>query len=173
MHPFSFAFFSLQSVSYDVKVKSEAAMKTLSTKMTSTFSDSTTFTKEMQQKMTTNNVQSVSPNTITADTSATPADAGTLSKDNAGSTDADTSPTPVPDNNFNAGVIAAAVLVPLCLVAMGGFFWYRGKQRESKLEKHVTEIFEQRHHDAMNSNPMHTHAEKKRRRSSSHRDLFL
>jgi uncharacterized protein YdgA (DUF945 family) len=159
MHPCSFFFLSLQSVSYDVKVKSEEAMKTLSTKMTSTFSDSTNFTKEMQQKMTTNNVQSVSPNTITADTSATPADAGTLGKDNAGSTDADTSPTPVPDNNINAGVIAAAVLVPLCLVAMGGFVWYRGKQRESKLEKHVTEMVEQRHHNAMNRNHIHTNEE--------------
>ena len=172
MHLFLFLILS-KSVAYEVKVKSEAEMKTMSTKMTSTFSDSQTFTKEMQQTMTTNNVESVSPTTITADTSATPADAGTLGKDNAGSTDADTSPTPVPDNNINAGVITAAVLVPLCLVAMGGFVWYRGKQRESKLEKHVTEMVEQRHHNAMNSNPMHTHAEKKRRRSSSHRDLFL
>jgi hypothetical protein len=173
MHPCSFFFLSLQSVSYDVKVKSEAAMKTLSTKMTSTFSDSTTFTKEMQQKMTTNNVQSVSPDTITADTSATPADAGTLGRDSAGSNDADTSFEPLPDDNINTGVIAAAVLVPLCLVAMGCFVWYRGKQRERNFEKHVIEMVEQRHHDAMNSNPMYTHAGKKRRRSSSHRDLFL
>ena len=88
--------------------------------------------------MTTNNVQSVSPNTITADTSATPVVAGTLGKD-AGN-DADTSFEPVPDDNINTGVIAAAVLVPLCLVAMGGFVWCRGKQRENKLEKHVTEM---------------------------------
>ena len=148
-------------------------MNTLSAKMTSTFSHSKTFTNELQKKMTTNNVESVSPNTITADTSATPADAGTLGRDIAGSNDADTSFEPVPDDNINTGVIAAAVLVPLCLVAMGGFVWYRSKQRERNFEKHVIEMVEQRHHDAMNRNPMYTHAGKKRRRSSSHRDLFL
>ena len=167
MHPFLFLFSLSNSVAYDVKVKSKAEMETMSTKMTSTFSDSKTFTKEMQKTMTTNDVESVSPNTITTDTSATPTEAGTLGgKDNAVSNDDTTKPIP---DEINVGVIVAAVLVPLLVIAavVGGFVWYRSKQKETKLEKHVTEMAERRQHDAMNSNPMHTHANKKKRRSSS------
>ena len=123
MHLFLFLILS-KSVAYEVKVKSEAEMKTMSTKMTSTFSDSQTFTKEMQQTMTTNNVESVSPNTITADTSATPAEVDTRGKDKSINND-DTTPTP--DDKIDAGVIAAAVLVPLLVIAaiVGAVVWYR------------------------------------------------
>lgn len=140
----------------------------MSTKMTSTFSDSKTFTKEMQKTMTTNNVESVSPNTITTDTSATPAEAGTLGG-KANTIGNDETTKPVPDGEINVGVIVAAVLVPLLVIAaiVGGFVWYRSKQKETKLEKHVTEMVERRQHDAINNNPVHTHAHKKKRRSSS------
>ena len=153
---FSLSFALEYSVAYDVKVNSKAEMKTMSKKMTSTFSDSQTFTKEMQQTMTTNNVESVSPNTITADTSATPAEVDTRGKDNSINNDDTTKPTP--DDKIDAGVIAAAVLVPLLVIAaiVGGFVWYRSNQKETKLEKHATEMVEQRHHDAMNNNPVHT-----------------
>ena len=156
MHPFLFLFSLSNSVAYDVKVKSKAEMETMSTKMTSTFSDSKTFTKEMQKTMTTNNVESVSPTTITTDTSATPTEAGTLGgKDNAVSNDDTTKPIP---DEINVGVIVAAVLVPLLVIAavVGGFVWYRSNQKETKLEKHATEMVEQRHDDAMNNNPVHT-----------------
>ena len=154
MHLFLFLLLS-NSVAYDVKVNSKEEMKTMSKKMTSTFSDSQTFTKEMQQTMTTNNVESVSPTTITADTSATPAEVDTRGKDNSINND-DTTPTP--DDKIDAGVIAAAVLVPLLVIAaiVGGFVWYRSNQKETKLEKHATEMVEQRHDDAMNNNPVHT-----------------
>ena len=79
----------------------------------------------MQKTMTTNNVESVSPTTITADTSATPAEAGTLGgKDNAVSNDDTTKPIP---DEINVGVIAAAVLVPLLVIAaiVGAVVWYR------------------------------------------------
>jgi hypothetical protein len=146
--------FSLpKSVAYDVKVKSKAEMETMSTKMTSTFSDSQTFTKEMQQTMTTNNVESVSPTTITADTSATPTEAGTLGgKDNAVSNDDTTKPIP---DEINVGVIVAAVLVPLLVIAavVGGFVWYR-TQKETKLEKHVTEMVNPVHTGTMQKTPV-------------------
>ena len=115
-------------------------METMSTKMTSTFSDSQTFTKEMQQTMTTNNVESVSPNTITADTSATPAEVNTRGKDKSINND-DTTPTP--DDKIDAGVIAAAVLVPLLVIAaiVGAVVWYREHHNNgTKNQEEVVEM---------------------------------
>jgi hypothetical protein len=140
MHLFLFLILS-KSVAYEVKVKSEAEMKTMSTKMTSTFSDSQTFTKEMQQTMTTNNVESVSPNTITADTSATPAEVDTRGKDNSINNDDTTKP--IPDDEINAGVIAAAVLVPLLVIAaiVGAVVWYREHHNNgTKNQEEVVEM---------------------------------
>ena len=140
-------------------------MKTMSTKMTSTFSDSKTFTNEMQKKMTTNNVESVSPNTITTDTSATPVDAGTLGKDN--SVNNYDTPTPIPDDEeyHDEYLLTDAVFVVLCLVVIGvgvGICvcccWCSNKQTKTKREEQVVEMVEQRHHDAANNNPIHTHA---------------
>ena len=150
---FSLSFALEYSVAYDVKVNSKEEMKTMSKKMTSTFSDSQTFTKEMQQTMTTNNVESVSPTTITADTSATPTEAGTLGgKDN--SINNDDTPKPTPDE-INVGVIVAAVLVPLLVIAavVGGFVWYR-TQKETKLEKHETEMVNPVHTGTMQKTPV-------------------
>jgi hypothetical protein len=138
---FSLSFALEYSVAYDVKVNSKAEMKTMSKKMTSTFSDSQTFTKEMQQTMTTNNVESVSPNTITADTSATPAEVDTRGKDNSINNDDTTKP--IPDDEINAGVIAAAVLVPLLVIAaiVGAVVWYREHHNNgTKNQEEVVEM---------------------------------
>ena len=160
-----FALPLFNSVAYDVKVQSRAAMKTMSTKMTSTFSDSKTFTNEMQEKMTTNNVESVSPNTITTDTSATPVDAGTLGKDN--SVNNYDTPTPIPDDEeyHDEYLLTDAVFVVLCLVVIGvgvGICvcccWCSSKQTKTKREEQVVEMVEQQHHDTAKNNPIHTHA---------------
>ena len=73
---FPFPSFSI-SVSYDVLSKSETEMENMMAKSAATFSDSQPFTTEMQKTMTTNNVKTVSPSSITADTTATPSKAGT------------------------------------------------------------------------------------------------
>ena len=52
-------------------------MENMMAKSAATFSDSQPFTTEMQKTMTTNNVTSISPSSITADTTATPSKAGT------------------------------------------------------------------------------------------------
>ena len=142
-------------MSYDVKVNSEAEMKTMSTKMTSTFSDSKTFTNEMQKTMTTNNVNSISPNTITADTSAVPVNAGTLGNN---AIENDKVPKTAPDDKINTGVIVAAVLIPLLVIAavIGAVIWHR----RTKMTTHETnpsiELFEKR--ESMNSiNPLEGH----------------
>ena len=105
-------------------------MKTMSTKMTSTFSDSKTFSNEMQEKMTTNNVESVSPNTITADTSATPVNAGSLGKEEKKDSDVSTEKFPI------FLVFGLFVGVGSCLVVVG-YILYHGKQRTDKFEKPV------------------------------------
>jgi predicted nucleic acid-binding Zn ribbon protein len=68
-------------VSYDVKVNSKSAMKSMSTKMKATFTDSSVFTEKMQENMVTNNVSSITAKSITSDTSAAPEDAGTMTND--------------------------------------------------------------------------------------------
>ena len=134
IEPLLFFFFSLHSVAYDVKVNSKAEMNTLSTKMTSTFSDSKTFTNELQKKMTTNNVESVSPSTITADTSATPAEVDTPGKSNSISNNDEPD-----DKTIHAGVIAAAVLVPLLVIAaiVGAVVWYREHHNGTKNQEEM------------------------------------
>jgi len=102
-------------------------MNTLSTKMTSTFSDSKTFTNELQKKMTTNNVESVSPNTITADTSATPVNAGSLGKEEEKDSDVSTEKFPI------FLVFGLFVGVGSCLVVVG-YILYHGKQRKDKFD---------------------------------------
>jgi len=89
----------------------------------------------------------------------------------------DGTPKATPDYSINAGVIAAAVLVPLCLVLLvGGFVWSRRKQKKNtNLEIHETEMVErQQHYDAMNTNQMYTHVHQGGRRlmtSSAEVDL--
>jgi hypothetical protein len=114
---------------------------------------------ELQKTMTTNNVGSVSPTTITADTSTTPANAGSLGK---GEKKEDEEPKDFPIFL----VLGLCMGVGACLV-VGGYLCYRRQQKEKMLAKHVTEMVEQRQHDAMNNNPMNTHEHKKKRRSSS------
>ena len=58
------------SVAYDVKVNSKEEKTSMNAKMTTTFADSTTFTGELQKTMKTNQVTSVSPGAISADTSS-------------------------------------------------------------------------------------------------------
>jgi len=147
------------SVAYDVKVKSQAEMTSLSVKMTSTFSNSNTFTNELQKTMTTNNVGSVSPTTITADTSTTPANAGSLGKEEKKEGEE-------PKDFPIFLVLGLCMGVGACLV-VGGYLCYRRQQKEKMLAKHVTEMVEQRQHDAMNNNPMHSHEHKKKQRRSS------
>jgi hypothetical protein len=158
--PLLFLFFLLlfHSVAYDVKVKSQAEMTSLSVKMTSTFSNSNTFTNELQKTMTTNNVGSVSPTTITADTSTTPANAGSLGKEEKKEGEE-------PKDFPIFLVLGLCMGVGACLV--GGYLCYRRQQKEKMLAKHVTEMVEQRQHDAMNNNPMHSHEHKKKQRRSS------
>jgi hypothetical protein len=138
-------------------VNSEAEMKTMSTKMTSTFSDSKKFTNEMQKAMTTNNVESVSSNTITADTSAAPSYAGTLGTNNA--INNDKTPKSAPHDKINPGVIAAALLVPLLVIAavVSAVVWYRRKKPSTYDTTPSIELFEKR--GSVNSiNPLENHA---------------
>ena len=125
IEPLLLFFSSLHSVAYDVKVNSKAEMNTLSTKMTSTFSDSKTFTNELQKKMTTNNVESVSPSTITADTSATPVNAGSLGKQEKKDVGESKEKFPI------FLVFGLFVGVGSCLVVVG-YVLYHGKQRKDK-----------------------------------------
>jgi len=65
------------SVSYDIRTESEEEMETVSTQMTTTFADSDTFTTELQSSMVANNIDSVSPEAISSDTTASPEKKGT------------------------------------------------------------------------------------------------
>ena len=100
-------------------------MDAMTNKMTTVFSDSATFTSEMQKTMATNNVTSVSPSAVTADTSAVPQSAGTMGADK----------TTINDDNKesdNAGGIIAAVVIIFVLggLAVGGFLWYSNKKKD-------------------------------------------
>ena len=111
---------------YEVKVKSKEEMNQLSTKMTTTFSNSAVFTTEMQKTMEANDVKSVSPSSITADTTAVPKSAG-----NVGSADGDNISNET-DGADAGGAIAGAIVGVLVLggIAVGGFLWYRNKQKQ-------------------------------------------
>ena len=63
------------NVGYDVKVASESAKDTMKNQMNTKMADSTAFTTELQQTMEVNNVNSVSKNDISADTTTNKAEA--------------------------------------------------------------------------------------------------
>ena len=101
---------------YEVKVKSKEEMNQLSTKMTTTFSNSAAFTTEMQKTMKANDVKSVSPSSITADTTAAPKSAG-----NDESADGDyISNKTDGDDGSSTLIIVIVVLVVVCIVALLG-----------------------------------------------------
>ena len=104
-------------------------MNQLSTKMTTTFSNSAAFTTEMQKTMEANDVKSVSPSSITADTTAVPKSAG-----NVGSADGDNISNETDGADAGGGAIAGAIVGVLVLggIAVGGFLWYRNKQKQEE-----------------------------------------
>ena len=110
-------------------------MNQLSTKMTTTFSNSAVFTTEMQKTMEANDVKSVSPSSITADTTAAPKSAG-----NVGSADGDniSNKTDGDDAGSSTLVIVIVVLV-VCVVALLGavvwVVWYRGRSESNQHQK--------------------------------------
>ena len=153
----SYHIFFSHSVTYDVKVKSKEEMNQLSTKMTTTFSNSAAFTTEMQKTMKTNDVKSVSPASITADTTAAP-----KSVSNVGSADGDSTANKTDEADGSSALIIVIVVLVVCVVALlGAVVWYRGRiefNQNQKLDAYVssrrptTELFEG---DGRNSfNPM-------------------
>jgi hypothetical protein len=89
------------SVSYEVRVESQAALGTMSVKVTEKMTDTAAFTSELKTQMIANNVESVSTDTIAADTTAAPKAGGTkASLAPAPATTSDTkaalAPTPAP-----------------------------------------------------------------------------
>ena len=132
-------------------------MNQLSTKMTTTFSNSAAFTTEMQKTMKTNDVKSVSPASITADTTAAP-----KSVSNVGSADGDSTANKTDEADGSSALIIVIVVLVVCVVALlGAVVWYRGRieiNQNQKLDAYVssrrptTELFEG---DGRNSfNPM-------------------
>lgn len=98
-------------------------MDQLETKMTTTFSDSTAFTTEMQKTMEAHDVKSVSPASITADTTATPKSAG-----NVGSADGDVANKTGDDSVGSSTLIIVIVILVVCVVVLlGAVVWYRGR----------------------------------------------
>ena len=103
--------------------------------MTTTFSNSAAFTTEMQKTMEANDVKSVSPSSITADTTAVPKSAG-----NVGSADGDniSNKTDGDDAGSSTLVIVIVVLV-VCVVALLGavvwVVWYRGRSESNQQQK--------------------------------------
>ena len=114
------------SVTYSIKVESQKQMEELTSELTTTFSDSTVFTKELQKTMTTNNVISVSPSSISADTTKLPEAAGSKGKNTTSA----------------GGVIAAVVGCVLSFVVVAGiaFYMYQKKQLHSKLNNEPPSI---------------------------------
>jgi len=107
------------SVSYDVKVNTETEMEEMITKMSSTYSDSAPFTSEMQKNMKANSVTSVSPSSVTADTTTVPQSSGTAVADK---------PTNGNENSDVGGIIGAIVgVLVFGGLIVGGFLWYRSK----------------------------------------------
>ena len=101
-------------MTYDVQVKTAEAEENLLTKIKSTFADSTAFTNEIKKEMVANDVKSVNPSEIIADTTASPEiKQSPVSESSADAGDASEEKTDV-------GGIVGAVLGSLFFVGLVG-----------------------------------------------------
>jgi len=130
------------SISYDVKVNSEKEMKEMSAKMTSKFSNSASFTSEMQKIMKANSVTSVAPSSVTADTTAVPQNAGRETTPSSGasinpnSNDADTTNNNDPNTSSEwvDVIIPVVLLVFIAVVVL--VVWYQYKVIDVKTDNY-------------------------------------
>ena len=134
-------------------MNSETAMDTMTAKMTKNFEDNSAFTSKLQTAMQTNNVASISPDSISADTTAKPKKI--IEKPDGSSNDVSNNPTK--KDPMSTGGIAALVIVLLLLIAaaVGAFFWH---QSNTKASSGGIELFERK--NSINSiNPLSEHQE--------------
>ena len=134
---------------YTIRVESKESMQRMQTTMVEEFEDSQVFTAALKTEMKAKGVTSVSVDAITADTTATPKQAGKEGIVFATTTKEEKA----------AEFPWAAVLVTLCvvLIGVGVVILYLGNKKKKDVRyKAELEMVEQRNLAAMNTNPMHS-----------------
>jgi len=169
------------AISYKVKAKSKAQATQAKTDMVKGNDE---FTDILKEEMVKNDVVGISTSNMKATTSdnivvkeESEAEVEKEMKESKDGSENKAVNNPTNNNDASSGpkedtskdLPVGEMIAGMCVgcLLFGVYMVYRGKQREAKLEKHVIELVEQRHHDAMNNNPMNTHEHKKKRRSSS------
>jgi hypothetical protein len=120
------------SVTYDVRVDSKEEMNQLETKISSTISDSAAFTNEMQKTMKANDVKSVSPASIIADTTAPPKSAGMVGRQDPSSDVNGEKKEDDKDGNSSVLVgIVLGIVGALCVAGLvGAFVRFRNRKAD-------------------------------------------
>ena len=116
------------TVEYDVRVASSADMNAMQAKMTTTFASSDGFTAHLKSNMVSNQVTSMKPDDVVADTSAPPKNAGSMGRTEGGSNGDDAA------GGVDVGVVVGVVCV---VILVGGVAYYAIALQKNQNKKHA------------------------------------